>query len=74
MTNLMKIEQNLTMSTREIAELTCKEHRNVLVDTRKMLEELHGEEGMLTFQQTKVESVPVVVSNLNLETKTQHQM
>ena len=52
MTNLMKIEQNLTMSTREIAELTCKEHRNVLVDTRKMLEELHGEEGMLTFQQT----------------------
>ena len=52
MTNFMKIEQNLTMSTREIAELTGKEHRNVLVDTRKMLEELHGEEGMLTFQQT----------------------
>lgn len=46
------MNQTQTMSSREIAELTGKEHRNVLVDTRKMLEELHGEEGMLTFQQT----------------------
>ena len=29
-----------TMTSREIAELTGKEHRNVLADTRKMLSEL----------------------------------
>lgn len=48
----MKIETNLKMTSREIAELTGKEHRNVLVDIRKMLEELVGDEGMLSFQQT----------------------
>lgn len=42
----------LTMSSREVAELTGKAHRNVLADARKMLVELHGEGGMLTFQQT----------------------
>jgi phage regulator Rha-like protein len=31
---------NLTMSSREIAELTGKEHKNVLADARKMLGEL----------------------------------
>ena len=40
------------MTSREIAELTGKEHRNVLADIRKMLLELHGEGGMLTFQYT----------------------
>lgn len=33
-------EVRLTMSSREIAELTGKEHRNVLADMRKMLQEL----------------------------------
>lgn len=32
--------QPLTMSSREIAELTGKEHKNVLADIRKMLDEL----------------------------------
>lgn len=42
----------LTMSTIEIAELTDKEHRNVMRDARKMLAELHGDGGVLTFEHT----------------------
>lgn len=43
---------SLTMSSREIAELTGKRHDNVMADTRKMLLELHGEGGLLNFQDT----------------------
>lgn len=44
--------ESLTMSSREIAELSGKEHRNVMADIRKMLVELHGEGGVLSFQHT----------------------
>ena len=41
-----------SMSSREIAELTGKRHDNVLTDCRKMLIELHGEGGLLRFEDT----------------------
>ncbi len=41
-----------TMSSLEIAELTGKEHRNVMRDIRTMLTELHGEGGVLSFEHT----------------------
>ena len=41
-----------TMTSREIADLTGKQHKHVLEDVRKMLLELHGEGGILNFQHT----------------------
>lgn len=42
----------ITMTSREIAELTGKEHRNVMRDIRVMLAELYGENRVLSFEQT----------------------
>lgn len=55
MNQMMKIDnsQALTMSSREIAQLTGKRHDNVMRDARVMLAELHGEGGVLKFEDTQ---------------------
>lgn len=40
--NIINLDQLVSMTSLEIAELTGKEHKNVMRDIRKMLEELNG--------------------------------
>lgn len=49
---MQQLIDTLTMSSREIAELCEKEHRNVMRDIRIMLVELYGEGGVLSFEHT----------------------
>ena len=51
-TGLARAFHRPTMSTREIAQLCEKEHRNVMRDARAMLIELYDEDRLLSFEQT----------------------
>lgn len=52
MSELSLIPETLTMTSREIAELTGKRHDHVMRDTRNMLLELYGAEGVPKFGDT----------------------
>lgn len=61
--NLTSLQNTPTMSSREIAELCDKEHRNVLADIRTMCEQLNLD--VLTFQHIYLDSMNLTLSMAN---------
>ena len=62
--NLTPLQNTPTMSSREIAELCDKEHRNVLADIRTMCEQLNLD--VLTFQHIYLDSMNREYGKLSL--------
>ena len=60
---IQKSVNELTMSSREIAILCDKEHRNVLADIRTMCEQLNLD--VLTFQHIYLDSMNLTLSMAN---------
>ncbi len=52
MNNLMNIENKNTLTSLEVAEITGKEHKNILADIRDEISKLGEERGRLIFQQS----------------------
>ena len=52
MNNLMNIENKNTLTSLEVAEITGKEHKNILSDIRDEISKLGEERGRLIFQQS----------------------
>ena len=50
-----------TMTSREIAELTGKEHKNVLADIRKMLAEIHSAEIPAQYKDSTGRTLPMLI-------------
>ena len=67
--NLMVLESNdvLTMSSLEIAELTGKQHKNVLADIRKMMDDLEINSDVFTAQYKDSTGRSFVMFNLPKE-------
>ena len=65
--NLMIIESSnvLTMSSREIAELTGKQHKHVLTDIRNMLNSLNIDSAVFTAQYKDGTGRSLPMSNLS---------
>ncbi|MEN1996813.1 Rha family transcriptional regulator [Stenotrophomonas bentonitica] len=53
MNGLVHTDGRVTLTSLEIADLTGKRHDNVMRDIRAMLVELHGEGGVLRFEETQ---------------------
>ena len=49
-------ENTISMTTVEIAEMTGKRHDNVMRDSKRMLLELHGEKGLLIYEESYIHS------------------
>ncbi len=64
MRNLIKVDNNLTMSSREIAELTGKQHKHVLTDIRNMLNSLNIDSAVFTAQYKDSTGRSLVMFNL----------
>lgn len=58
--------QALTMSSKEIAELTGKRHADVMRDIRLMLAELHSEEGLSNFASSYINEQSKLLPCFNL--------
>lgn len=53
----------VTMSSREIAELTGKQHKHVLRDIRAMLDEIHSAQNWAQYQDSTGRTLPMLLLN-----------